>query len=54
MKSLEQRYSEAVERIGGALGLLDLPEEVQKVLRGYYDLETKVKMLEKVASAKRK
>lgn len=51
MKNLEQRYSKAIERIGGAAGLLKLPEQVREVLSGNYDLETKVKMMEAVASA---
>ena len=51
MKTLEQRHSEAIKRIGGALALLNLPEEIKVILMGNYDLETKVKMLEMVADA---
>lgn len=47
--NLEQRYSNAIKKIGGALALLALPDDVKKVLSGNYDLETKVKMLEAVA-----
>lgn len=54
MKTLEQRHSEAIKKIGGALALLNLPEEVKTILMGNYDLETKVKMLEKVADAIKK
>ena len=54
MKNMEQRYAEAIKRIGGTFGLLALPEEVKKVLMGYYDLETKTKMLEMVADAMNK
>ena len=51
MKTLEQRYSEALKKIGGASGLLNLPDDVKAVLKGNYDLETKTKMLEAVAEA---
>jgi hypothetical protein len=51
MKTLMQRHSEAIRRIGGALALLNLPEEIKTILMGNYDLETKVKMLEKIADA---
>lgn len=51
MKSLEQRHSEALKKIGGASGLLNLPDDVKAVLKGNYDLETKTKMLEAVAEA---
>lgn len=54
MKSVEQRYIEAINKIGGTFGLLALPEEVKKILTGYYDLETKTKMLEMVADAMNK
>ena len=54
MKNMEQRYSEAINKIGGTFGLLALPEEVKKVLMGNYELETKTKMLEMVAEAKNK
>lgn len=52
--TLEQRHSNAIERIGGALAILALPEEVKKILMGNYDLETKTKMLEMVADAMNK
>lgn len=51
MKNTEQRYAEAIKRIGGAAALLSLPEEIKSILMGYYDLETKTKMLEKIADA---
>ena len=47
--TLEQRYSKAIEQIGGAAGLLSLPKQVQDVLKSTNDLETKVKMLELIA-----
>ena len=49
MKTLEQRHSELIDEIGYDT-LLNLPDEVKDVLKGNYDLETKVKMLELVAS----
>lgn len=50
--TLEQRWSEAIKRIGGAAGLLALPEQVQEVLKNTNDLETKVKMLELIVDNK--
>ena len=47
--TLEQRWSRAIRQIGGAAALLNLPEQVKKVLQGTNDLETKVKMLELIA-----
>jgi hypothetical protein len=54
MKTLEQRYNEAINKIGGTAGLLNLPEQVKDVLKGNYDLETKTKMLEAIAEAMNK
>lgn len=51
MKTLEMRYAAAIKKIGGTFALLALPEDVKLVLMGNYDLETKTKMLEKVAEA---
>jgi hypothetical protein len=51
MKTLEQRHTEAINKIGGTAGLLNLPEQVKEILKGKYDLETKTKMLEAVAEA---
>lgn len=48
-KTFEKRYDEAIKRIGGPLAILNLPEEVKKVLRETTDPETKVKMLELIA-----
>lgn len=47
--TLEQRWSKAIRQIGGAAGLLNLPKQVQDVLKSTRDLETKVKMLELIA-----
>lgn len=49
MKSLEDRHTEAIRRLGGACALLELPDEVKDILKRNYDLETKTKMLEAVA-----
>lgn len=54
MKTMEQRYSEAIKKIGGTFALLNLPEEIKEVLMGNYDLATKTKMLEMIAEAKNK
>lgn len=43
------RWSRAIKRIGGAAGLLSLPEAVQDVLKMTDDLVTKTKMLEMIA-----
>lgn len=43
------RWSRAINRIGGAAGLLSLPEAVQDVLKMTDDLVTKTKMLEMIA-----
>lgn len=50
--TLEKRWSKAIREIGGAIGILNLPEQVQDVLKSTSDLETKVKMLELIADAK--
>ena len=47
--TLEQRWSKAIRQIGGAAALLNLPEQVKKVLQSTNDIETKVKMLELIA-----
>lgn len=48
-KTLEQRHSEAIKKIGGAAILLAFPKQVQDALKSTTDLETKVKMLELIA-----
>lgn len=50
--TLEQRYSKAIEDIGGALVLTTLPKQIKDVLKKTTDLETKVKMLEMIARIK--
>jgi len=49
---LEERYAAAIEKLGGAAGLLSLPMQVQEVLKSTSDLETKVKMLELIIENK--
>lgn len=51
MTNLEERYRIAIKKIGGAAGLLNLPDQVREVLKKDVDLETKVKLLEAVAEA---
>lgn len=48
--TLQERQKKALDKIGGAMGLLKLPEEVRKIVADCPDYETKVKMLELVAS----
>ena len=50
--TLVERYTLAIKKIGGAAGLLNLPKDVQDVLKNTNDLEVKVKMLEAIAKAK--
>lgn len=45
----EQRYAQAIKTIGGPAALLNLPEEVKKVLRETTDPEIKTQMLELIA-----
>ncbi|MBQ3986077.1 MAG: hypothetical protein II635_03865 [Oscillospiraceae bacterium] len=47
--TLQERQAKALTKIGGALGLLDLPEDVRTIIADCQDYETKVKMLELVA-----
>lgn len=51
--TLEQRYNKAIKEIGGAIAILNLPEQVKEVLMTNASLEIKVKMLEMVADAVR-
>lgn len=46
------RYHKALERIGGAEGILSLPTQVKEVLKNTTDLVVKTKMLEMIADAK--
>ena len=47
--TVEQRYQAAIREIGGAAGLLSLPEDVKNILKETMDLETKTEMLEMIA-----
>mgnify|MGYP006872986400 FL=1 len=44
----EERYQAAIREIGGAAGLLSLPEDVKNILKETTDLETKTEMLEMI------
>jgi len=48
-KALQARYQMALKRIGGALALTALPEQIKKVLKEETRLEVKVRMLEEIA-----
>ena len=47
--TLDQRYHDAIRRIGGTAGLLSLPDPVKDILKNAKDLEIKVKMMEMIA-----
>lgn len=49
MTNIEMRYKKAIKDIGGAAGLLNLPDQVREVLKSTKSLEYKVKMLELIA-----
>lgn len=49
--TMTQRYEKAVKEIGGAVALLNLPDQVKEVIKNTRDLETKTKMLEMIAKA---
>lgn len=46
----EERYAEAIRKLGGASGLMALPDSVKMTLAGITDLEVKTITLEVVAS----
>ena len=50
MTALEKRYEKAIQDIGGAAGLLNLPEQIKKLLKNVRDQETKVRLLEEIAA----
>lgn len=47
--TLQARMSQAIERIGGPLSVLALPDTVREPIVNCKDYETRVKMLELVA-----
>ena len=47
--ALIKRMNAAMARIGGPLAVLNLPDEVKKIITNCEDYETRVKMLELVA-----
>jgi len=52
-KDLTQRMSKAIDRIGGALAVLELPEEVKQIVTWCEDYESRVQMLELIADTMR-
>ncbi len=52
-KDLVTRWHEAIEKIGGALAILALPDEVKDILSSCNDLGIKVQMLEHIAENKK-
>ena len=52
--TVEQRYQAAIRKIGGAAGLLSLPEDVKNILKETMDLETKTELLEAIAEEVKK
>lgn len=54
MKSIEQRYSDAIKACGGTFGLLSLPQSVKDILSTNVDIKTKTEMLELVAKQMKK
>ena len=52
-EDLTQRMSKALDRIGGALAVLELPEEVKTIITGCEDYESRVQMLELIADTMR-
>ena len=47
--SLEERYRKAIQELGGAEGLLRLPEPMKKLLKDAKDLKEKVELMELIA-----
>lgn len=45
---LIERMNSAMEKLGGAIGIMNLPEEVKTIIVNCNDYETRVKMLEMV------
>ena len=48
-EDLAQRMGKALDRFGGALAVLELPEEVKQIVTGCEDYEIRVQMLELIA-----
>ena len=48
-----ERMRKAIDRIGGALAVLELPEEAKQIVTGCEDYESRVKMLELIADTMR-
>lgn len=52
-EDLTQRMSKALDRIGGALEVLELPDEVKAILTWCEDYESRVQMLKLIADTVR-
>lgn len=48
-KELQERMKKAIDRVGGTLAILDLPEQVKEIVVNCPDYETRIKMLEMIA-----
>lgn len=46
---LEKRYSKAIKALGGAEGLMNLPNEVKEALKSVHNFEVKTKLFELIA-----
>lgn len=46
---LINRMNKVMDRLGGAIGIMNLPEEVKEIIIGCADYETRIKMLEMCA-----
>lgn len=47
--NLIERMNKAMQRIGGAVAITNLPDEVKEIVTNCPDYETRVKMLEMIA-----
>lgn len=45
---LLNRMNKAMNRLGGSIAILNLPDEVKEIITNWADYETRVKMLEMV------
>lgn len=52
-EELQQRMTAALNRLGGALAVLELPEEVKQIVTECEDYESRVQMLELIADTMR-
>ena len=52
-EDLTQRMRKAIDRIGGAIAVLELPEDVKQIVTRCEDYESRVQMLELIADTMR-